>query len=77
MKKKYGCTTDVSVKTPVDFYSIIFDECERYIKRNCEKEGYKITGEFSHHKELVMDFDLETGEPYELYKIYSSVEVEV
>jgi hypothetical protein len=48
---------------------------ERDIIFRAIKEGYKIIGNWSHRKDMCLHVDEETGEPYEFYKITSSVEV--
>lgn len=76
MAKRYGATTDVSTKLPDDLYRIVQEQIERDIIFRATKEGFNIVGNWSHRRELSLHVDEETGEPYEFYRLYSSVEVE-
>jgi len=75
MSKRYVLTTDVSLKLPENMYIIVQEQVERDIIFRAIKEGYKIIGNWSHRKDMCLHVDEETGEPYEFYKITSSVEV--
>lgn len=75
MSKRYGATTDISVKVPEEIQKQFLETIERDIIFRATKEGFKIVGNWSHRKELCLDVDKETGETYYYYKIFSSVEV--
>lgn len=75
MSKRYGATTDISMKVPEDIYKEFLEAIERDIIFRATKEGFKIVGNWSHRKEACVHTDEETGETYEYYKLFSSVEV--
>ena len=75
MSKRYGATTDISVKVPEEIQKQFLETIERDIIFRATKEGFKIIGNWSHHKELCLYTDEETGETYEFYRMFSSVEV--
>ena len=75
MSKRYGATTDISMNVPEDIQKQFLETIERDIIFRATKEGFKIVGNWSHRKELCLHTNEETGETYEYYKMFSSVEV--
>jgi hypothetical protein len=75
VSKRYGATTDISMKVPEEIHKQFLETVERDIIFRATKEGFKIVGNWSHRKELCLHTNEETGETYEYYKIFSSVEV--
>lgn len=75
MAKRYGATTDISMQVPEDIEKEFIETIERDIIFRATKEGFQIVGNWSHRKERCLHIDEETGQTYEFYKLFSSVEV--
>ena len=76
VSKRYGATTDISMNVPEDIQKQLLETIERDIIFRATKEGFKIVGNWYHRKELCLHTDEETGETYQYYKIFSSVEID-
>jgi hypothetical protein len=76
MSKRYGMRTEISVSNMDELYPVICQQIEFELPIKAYREGLGLTGKISHHKEIALVFDQETGEPYEVCVVLSAADVQ-
>lgn len=76
VSKRYGVKTEISVQHMDEMYPIICQQIEYELPTRAYREGFGLSGKVSHHKEIVLHTDKETGETYEVCVVWSVADVQ-
>lgn len=76
MAKMYGVTSDVSRGYPEAFYDALREQAARTLRWRAAQEGYAVVGPIRQEFRETFVVDEETGECYDIYRLYSWAEVE-
>ena len=76
MSKRYGMRTEISVQHMNKLFPLICQQIEYELPTKAYREGLGLTGKISHHKEIALVFDEETGESYEVCVVLSAADVQ-
>lgn len=72
---RYCTTTEISVEHMDEMYPIMCQQIEYELPIKAYREGWGLASKVSHHKEIAVHIDEETGEVYEMCVIWSFAEV--
>lgn len=76
MSKRYGMRTEISVQHMNEVYPLICQQIEYELPMKAYREGLGLISKVSHHKEIALVFDEETGDAYEVCVIWSGADVQ-
>ena len=76
MSKRYGTRTEISIQNMDEMYPVICQQMEYELPMKAYREGLGLISKVSHHKEIALVFDEETGEAYEVCVIWSAADVQ-
>lgn len=76
MSKRYGMRTEISVEHMNELYPIICQQVEHELPSKAYREGFSVVSKITHHKEIALVFDEETGQSYEVCVVLSAADVE-
>lgn len=76
MSKRYGNRTDISIEHMDELYPIVCQQMEYEIPTKAYREGLGLISKVTHHKEIVLVTNEETGETYEVCVVWSSALVQ-
>lgn len=76
VSKRYGTRTEISIQHVDEMYPIICQQIEYELPVKAYREGLGLTSKVSHHKEIGLVFDEETGKSYEVCVVWSAADVQ-
>lgn len=74
--ERYGMRTEISIQHMDEMYPIICQQIEYELPTKAYREGLGLTSKVSHHKEIGLVFDEDTGNSYEVCVVWSVANVQ-
>lgn len=71
----YGFTTYISIEHMQKMFPMVCQQIETDFPIRAYQSGFGLISHIKHRKEIALDFDQETGEPYEICVVSSYAKV--